>query len=127
MSPKGRAGAVLPFFALLQVLLLAGCAPAVVRTGFPYRPSIELPQGSGSILISIVGQGDARQSESGGWILGEIRTPDGEGVGEVVSDAAPEELVMRALTEELQKAGYRVERVSDLRGKTGATLSAARV
>jgi hypothetical protein len=115
------------FFAAVAagcVLCAGGCAPTAIKAEFPYRPSLDLPPGSGTISIVAPEQHERRRDRSGAWIIGDIRMADGKGAGDVVADAPPEEMVLRALAEELKRAGYRVESRNDLNGETGIRIAA---
>lgn len=106
-------------------LSLAACAPTVVKTGFPYRPSLDLPQGTGRVAVVAPQTAEDRRNETGEWVIGDVKRADGERAGAVVADEAPEELVMRALTGELKRAGYHVDRVAEIDGQSGLRLLSA--
>lgn len=102
-------------FMLLLSALVAGCATADRKVNVLYQPVAAGTGGAGDLYLAA----SARQpglAEKGTvqWIVGSVKSKEGEKAGSVVTGTAPIELFLDAFRQELSAAGYKVVQVDAL-------------
>ena len=96
-------------FALLLVLIAAGCAPLEKRVNLTYQQSVSTTGGSGEVLIAEpVMKQDLAQLPSGKKIIGKAGDTD------LIISESPAHWLRSAIRQELSAAGYDVKIVATL-------------
>jgi len=91
--------------------LFAGCAARTMPVSFVYAPLGETKGGSGELFLASARCDAAAMAPAGElrFVIGTTRNYEGTVTGEMVSQLAPEDLVLDALKRELTLAGYHLE------------------
>jgi hypothetical protein len=96
------------------ILLLSGCAAVDQSVNFLYQPTAFGRGGSGDLYLSAGDQSSSGKASSVQWVIGEIKTRDGENSGNITSVRSPMDMVMDAFAQEFKAAGYNVLEINTL-------------
>ena len=110
--------------------MVTGCATVDRKVNVFYQPVVHGPGGSGEIYVAVTGGQPRLPGKTAvQWVVGKVKTRDGEKTGDVVMTNAPDDLAMDAFKQELTAAGYKVmpvdalpEEVTKGVGIAGATV-----
>ena len=119
----------LVIIAMFLFLGVSGCATMDRRVDILYQPVANVKGGSGDLYVVRAKQAVAGSAADVQWVLGGVTDSDGEKLGNIVTDMAPEALVFDALTRELTAAGFNVIAVDamPLAVKKGLQLTGATI
>lgn len=114
--------------AILMFALVTGCASVNQKISLLYEPVGKARGGSGTIYLAGTGNNQHKNdlAENVRWVIGSVHDKEGSTIGEVSSPQSAEDILLDALREELQTAGYMVRRVEALPkdGSNGLQLTA---
>lgn len=96
------------------ILLLSGCAAVDQNVNFLYQPTAFGSGGSGNLYLSAGAQSSSGQATSAQWVIGEIKSRDGENTGNIISVRSPMDMVADAFKQEFKSAGYNVLQANPL-------------
>lgn len=125
---KLRLYGLLAAVTLVVSLLITGCATVDTRVNILYEPVVRASGGSGELyLVQKAAPAVAGESPAVQWILGEVTNKDGEQIGRIVTDLAPNELVANAFSGEFKAAGFAVMPVKALPDNVAKGVSVSSV
>jgi len=98
---------------VMSIMLLAGsgCALYARNVDSLYEPTVSTGGGSGEVYI-VMPPKQATPSPELRWAIGTVTNSDGIKIDEIFSPRSPAELVQRALSLELKRAGYTLHTVT---------------
>ena len=121
LFPYGRNDIISLLLSL--ALLVPGCATVDQRVDVLYQPAANAKGGSGDLYLVRNIPAASREASGIQWILGGIMNGDGEKGGNVVTNIAPADLVVDALSQELKASGYNVMRTDSLPASPGKAVA----
>lgn len=90
-------------------VVMGGCAAVDRKVNVLYQPAVQVTGGSGELYLSASGRQSVPADQGTvQWIVGAVKTEDGEKSGNVVTGTVPVDQVMDAFKQELAAAGYTV-------------------
>lgn len=91
------------------VFMTAGCVQVAHKVDVLYSPLATFRGGTGPlelVIVETVRSGDTEPAPR--WVIGKIKTTDGDVTGEVISSLHPQDVMADAFNLELLAAGYQI-------------------